>query len=84
MIYTTLISAAELKAEFADSRLVIVDCRFYLEDPDLGRQQYLENHIPGAVYAHLDDDLCSPIIPGVTGRHPMPDAEIPRPGCLCP
>lgn len=76
MIYTTLISVAELKAEFADSRLVIVDCRFSLEDPELGRKQYLESHIPGAVYAHLDEDLCSPIIPGTTGRHPMPDAEI--------
>ena len=76
MIYTTLISVAELKTEIADSRLVIVDCRFSLEDPDLGRKQYLEGHIPGAVYAHLDDDLCSEIIPGTTGRHPMPDAAI--------
>jgi len=76
MIYTTLISVAELKTEFADSRLVIVDCRFSLEDTDLGRQQYLESHIPGAVYAHLDEDLCSAIIPGTTGRHPMPEAQI--------
>lgn len=75
MIFTTLASAADLKTEFSDSRLVIVDCRFSLEDPDLGRTQYLESHIPGAVYAHLDEDLCSPLIPGVTGRHPMPHAE---------
>lgn len=75
MIYTTLISAEELNNERSDSRLVIVDCRFSLEDTELGRRQYFENHIPGAVYAHLDQDLCSPIIPGVTGRHPLPVAE---------
>jgi thiosulfate/3-mercaptopyruvate sulfurtransferase len=75
MIFTTLATAADLKTEFSDPRLVIVDCRFSLEDPDLGRKQYLENHIPGAVYAHLDEDLCSPVRPGVTGRHPMPSAE---------
>ena len=76
MIYTTLISAAELKNEFSDSRLAIVDCRFSIQDTELGRRQYLEGHIPGAVYAHLDDDLSSPVIPGVTGRHPMPSAEV--------
>ena len=75
MIFITLISVADLKTEFSDRRLVIVDCRFSLEDTELGRKQYLENHIPGAVYAHLDEDLCSAVIPGVTGRHPMPDAE---------
>ena len=76
MIYTTLISAAELKNDFSDSRLAIVDCRFSIQDTDLGLRQYLEGHIPGAVYAHLEDDLSSPVIPGVTGRHPMPSAEI--------
>lgn len=75
MIYTTLITVADLIAEFSDPRLVIVDCRFSLEDHQLGRKNYLERHIPGAVYAHLDEDLCSPVIPGVTGRHPMPSAE---------
>jgi thiosulfate/3-mercaptopyruvate sulfurtransferase len=75
MIYTTLISVEELNREFSDSRLVIVDCRFSLEDPGLGRRQYQESHIPGAVYAHLDEDLCSPVIPGKTGRHPLPSAE---------
>jgi thiosulfate/3-mercaptopyruvate sulfurtransferase len=75
MIFPTLISVADLKSEFPDPRLVIVDCRFSLEDAEAGRRQYLESHIPGAVYAHLDEDLSSPVIPGVTGRHPIPDAE---------
>ena len=36
---------------------------------------YLKAHIPGAIYVHLDHDLAAPIIPGVTGRHPLPSIE---------
>ena len=54
---------------------MIVDCRFSLEDPEIGRKNYLESHIPGAVYAHLGEDLSSPVKPGVTGRHPLPSAD---------
>ena len=43
-----------------------------MADPELGRNEYLKAHIPGAVYANLDEDLCGPVIPGVTGRHPLP------------
>ena len=74
MAYTTLISIAELGCS---SRMIphwlIIDARFSLADPSLGRRNYLEAHIPGAIYAHLDEDLSSPVIPGITGRHPLPD-----------
>jgi thiosulfate/3-mercaptopyruvate sulfurtransferase len=76
MIYTTIITVPELMAEFDAQNLAIIDCRFSLADPEAGRQNYLKAHIPGAVYAHLNEDLSSPIIPGVTGRHPLPDLEI--------
>ena len=72
MAYTTLISTQELAAHIGDPNWVIIDCRFVLSDPPMGRQNYLAGHIPGAIYAHLDDDLSSPIIPGETGRHPLP------------
>ena len=49
-----------------------VDCRWSLEDPDSGYRAYLEGHIPGAVYAHVENDLSAP--PGLGGRHPLPDA----------
>ena len=49
------------------------DCRFDLADPDAGRKRYEEDHIPGAIYVHLDDDLSGPVEPGRTGRHPLPD-----------
>ena len=75
MIYTTLISVPQLIAESGDPDLAIIDCRFSLADTESGRQDYLEAHIPGATYAHLDEDLCSPVIEGVTGRHPLPSVE---------
>jgi len=75
MTNTTLISVADLVAHLKDPEWLIVDARFSLADPALGRHNYLEGHIPGAIYAHLDLDLSSQVIPGVTGRHPIPDAE---------
>lgn len=53
----------------------ILDCRFSLADPEAGRFAYHLAHISGAVYVHLDDDLCAPVIPGKTGRHPLPTVE---------
>lgn len=75
MIYRTLISPAELAAYTGDPDWVIVDCRFSLTDTELGRRSYAEGHLPGAVYAHLDADLSGPIVPGQTGRHPLPSVE---------
>jgi thiosulfate/3-mercaptopyruvate sulfurtransferase len=72
MVYKTLISLSELAAHIDDPDWVIVDCRFSLADTERGRRGYLQEHIPGAVYAHLDEDLSGPIMPGVTGRHPLP------------
>ncbi len=53
--------------------LKLVDCRFSLADTAWGHEEYLQNHIPGAVYAHMDQDLSGKIQPGVTGRHPLPN-----------
>lgn len=75
MPHTTLISAPAVYAHLDDPDWVIVDCRFSLADTERGRQDYQEAHIPGAVYAHLDDDLSGPTSPGVTGRHPLPDVD---------
>ncbi|MBT3389431.1 MAG: sulfurtransferase [Chloroflexi bacterium] len=75
MSHTTIISPATLFENFQHSAWVVVDCRFWLEDTEKGRRDYQAAHIPGAVYAHLDEDLSSPVQPGVTGRHPLPDVE---------
>jgi len=75
MVNKTIISIADLVANYKNPEWLIVDARFSLADPSLGKRNYLEGHIPGAIYAHLDHDLSSKVIPGVTGRHPLPDAE---------
>jgi 3-mercaptopyruvate sulfurtransferase SseA len=49
----------------------VIDCRFDLDDHSRGQAAYLEEHIPGAVYAHLDRDLAAPPN-GSNGRHPLP------------
>lgn len=76
MPYQTLIDVPTLAQHLDDRNWAVVDCRFYLNDVALGRQRYLEGHIPGAVYADLDQDLAGPPEPGRTGRHPLPDVDV--------
>lgn len=71
-MYSTLIEAEELKEILNQSDVCIVDCRHFLADLERGRKLYDQAHIPGAHYAHLDNDLSGEIIPGTTGRHPFP------------
>ncbi len=54
--------------------IVIIDCRFSLQEPKLGRQQYDLNHIPGAYYLDLNQDLAASVQPH-GGRHPLPDLQ---------
>ena len=69
-----LIVADRLSAILDQPNLVIVDCRFSLSDPSAGRSSYARQHIPGAVFLDLDQDLAGPVGPG-TGRHPLPGVE---------
>lgn len=73
MIESTITVSPQWLHEHHDHpKVVIVDCRFSLADPQLGRQQYLTSHIPGAYYLDLNQDLSGPT--GVHGgRHPLPD-----------
>lgn len=68
MTYTHLISAKELQTLHAsETPSMVFDCSFDLVHPALGEKKYLEAHIPGAVYAHLDTAL--------SARHGMPGAD---------
>ena len=69
-----LITAEQLHARLHDPALVVLDCRFALDAPDYGARSYAEGHIPGARFADLEQDLSAPVIKGVTGRHPLPEA----------
>ena len=75
MNFTSLISVSGLAKFLEDPNWVIVDCRFWLDDQERGRQDYLVSHIPGSIYFHLDENLSGPIIEGATGRHPLPDPD---------
>lgn len=72
---STLISVEELAA-LLHERLLIVDCRHDLSDPEKGERDYQAGHIPGAVFASLDRDLSNldRISMGL-GRHPLPTEE---------
>jgi len=68
-----LISAAELQAALAkDPSVRLLDVRWELGRTD-GHRQYLEGHLPGAVFVDLDAELSAP--PGTGGRHPLPAPE---------
>ncbi len=72
MTFTTLISVPEAAAHQDDPTWLFVDCRSVLGQPGAGRAAYLAEHIAGAVFADLDEDLSGPVEPGRTGRHPLP------------
>jgi len=67
----TLVSTEDLAAH---PGWRVFDCRHDLANPQLGEQHYLEGHIPGALFAHLDRDL-SGHKSGSNGRHPLPEPK---------
>lgn len=58
----------------ASSPLRVIDARFSLADAQAGRAQHAAGHVPGAVYADLNDDL-SDLSRAGQGRHPLPDSD---------
>jgi len=75
MNYYTLISAEELKENLNDPNMVVVDCQFILAEPEQGIKLSQEEHLPGAVFADMNRDLSGKVIPGKTGRNPLPEPE---------
>jgi thiosulfate/3-mercaptopyruvate sulfurtransferase len=75
MPYQTVISCEKAFQQLDQPGWVFVDCRANMADRDYGYRVFREAHLPGAVYAGLDDDLSAPAVPGRTGRHPLPNRE---------
>lgn len=92
MTYTHLISAEQLQAlRDSGTPSMVFDCSFSLADSASGHHAFLKEHLPGAVYTHMDHDLSAPhgapgsdghIITGHDidgpmsgGRHPLPTRE---------
>lgn len=75
MTHDTLVDVTTLAAHLDDPRWRVVDCRFKLGDPSAGARAFAEGTLRGAVFADLDRDLSAPVVPGQTGRHPLPSRE---------
>jgi thiosulfate/3-mercaptopyruvate sulfurtransferase len=73
MALAQLITADALQARLDQPDLLILDCRFALDDPAYGRRSYAAGHIAGAQFADLERDLSGPIHKGISGRHPLPE-----------
>ncbi len=69
-----LISVDALKPMLKSADLRLIDCRFDLGNTEAGRTAWSKGHIPGAFYAHLDEDLSGAANLRL-GRHPLPDAS---------
>src|SRR5262245_57796706 len=72
MPFTTLIETSELAQQLSSPEFVVVDCRFSLDDLSWGMREYQRQHIPGAVFADVENEL-SGHKTGTNGRHPLPD-----------
>lgn len=68
-----LLSADQLQARLGQPELVILDCRYALDDPAYGQRSYADGHIAGAQFADLERALSGPILKGISGRHPLPE-----------
>ncbi|MEO6079780.1 MAG: sulfurtransferase [Steroidobacteraceae bacterium] len=66
-----LVSTQALRGLLATPELLVIDCRFELGNAAAGRRAYDAAHIPGAIFASMDDDLSGPHH-ARGGRHPLP------------
>ena len=65
-----LISVDELAGIVDTPDVAVCDVRWYLADPSRGRSEYVDAHVPGAVFVDLETQLSARRGPG---RHPLPD-----------
>jgi len=61
-----LVDVPWLAAHAGDSRVRVVDCRWYLGGRR-GADEYARGHIPGAVHLDVDADLSGPAQAGPAG-----------------
>lgn len=65
------IEADQLRYLVEQDAVYLFDCRFVLQEPQLGRLKWSEQRIETADYLHLEDDLSDEVSAG-SGRHPLP------------
>ena len=67
----TIVSCAELAAHLTDPDWIILDCQHDLINHAFGRESYAREHIPGAHFVSMEDDMAG-VKTGRNGRHPLP------------
>lgn len=73
-----LVNMEWVKENLQNPEVRIIDCRFVLGQPAVGKEVYVSGHIPGAFYFDLEEDMSGPKKEH-GGRHPLPDiAEFAR------
>ncbi len=78
-MYTTLINVTQLQTLHSQSASVmVIDCSCDLMQPAVGPQQFQEQHIAGALYADLNEQLSAHDAAHAAngGRHPLPQREV--------
>lgn len=68
----TLVTVDQLHDHLFRPDWCVIDVRHDLMDTEAGWRAYTEGHIPGATFAHIDEDL-SGRKTGTNGRHPLPE-----------
>ncbi|MYL51720.1 sulfurtransferase [Pontibacillus yanchengensis] len=71
----SILSVEQVRKLQETKEVQFVDCRFNLQEPLEGREQFKEAHLPGAIYFDLENDL-SKEADSIGGRHPFPDKEV--------
>jgi thiosulfate/3-mercaptopyruvate sulfurtransferase len=71
-VSSLLVTVEELIAHAGDPAWRVFDCRHDLGNTEYGANAYAKEHIPGALFLHLDKDLSGEKT-GRNGRHPLPD-----------
>ncbi|MCS5547249.1 MAG: rhodanese-like domain-containing protein, partial [SAR324 cluster bacterium] len=72
-MYSSLISPQIANEHLDHPDWRFFDCRFDLTQTEQQKTEFVASHLPGALYAHLNDELSAAHIPGKTGRHPLPE-----------
>ena len=74
MAFETLVDAQTLREHLDDPRWIVIDCRHDLSDHAAGARAHEREHIPGAYFTRVEDDL-SGTKTGTNGRHPLPSPQ---------
>ncbi len=69
--WKNIVDVKWLKQQLDQPDVIILDCRYSLNEPSKGKKLYEAGHIPDARYLDLGEDLSGPVqVHG--GRHPLP------------